>query len=287
MGVKAWAWRMINFLLYGNFWIAFAAAFLCWQTCFLLTGNLNLGLLPYFVFTATISLYATHRLVSLARLKSGQWQERFRVIAKDKAWIALYAAFFGSLSAFLFFFVPRAIQWSLCLPALISILYVVPVIKGGKRIRDIHYLKIFLIALVWAWITVYLPAKSLHLHHQLSTYLLFLERFFFIFAITLPFDVRDLLLDDAQAVKTLPGVIGIRASRVLGAILLLIASVLACLSFYYAIYEIGQLMALLVSFGVAYYFLHFARPDKPDYYFTAYLDGTMILQFLLVLLSSY
>lgn len=284
--MRHWLTRIFRFFLYSNFWIGAAAAGLCWQTTWIWQGTFGDFLLPAFVFCATVTLYATHRLVSAARLRSGQWQERFFYISRSSRWITANALVAAALTLYIFFRLSRPIQWSVVLPGLLSILYVVPVIRGGKRVRDIHFVKIFLIALVWAWVTVYLPARQLGLHLHDSFFLMFSERLCFIFAITLPFDVRDLLLDQAQSVKTLPAVMGIRPTRILGAGLLLLAFVFAFLNLHAAVYETGQFLGITGSYAVAYYLLHRATPDRPDYYFTGFLDGTMILQVILVFLLS-
>ena len=46
-----------------------------------------------------------------------------------------------------------------------------------------------------------------------------------------------------------------------------------------ATYNLGQLLGLLLSYGIAFGLVYQAHSERPDYYFTGLLDGTMLLQF--------
>lgn len=284
--MKKAIWKLVSLLLYSNLWIAVAAVVLTLQTQFTFNQQLEVGKLHLFILASTLFVYAAHRLVTLKKLESNQWQERFFYISKAQRSIFAYATFAALSSCFLFIQLPQAVQWIIVAPGILSLAYVFPVLQGNRRIRDIHFLKIFLIALVWAWVTVILPIVALELPVQSSAYLLFGERVCFIFAITLPFDVRDLLLDQQQSVKTLPGIIGIKAARQLAGSLLLLCLSANLLLWVWDVYSIGQLSALFLTEVVAFLLIYKAHPEQPDYYFTGYLDGTMILQFVLFYLFS-
>ncbi|GAB5554608.1 MAG: hypothetical protein Sapg2KO_41990 [Saprospiraceae bacterium] len=279
-------WKLMKFLLYSNVWIAVAAVALSLQTAYIYTGQISLTKLQFFILTSTLFVYAAHRLVALKKLESNQWQERFFYISKAQRWIFAYASLAALTSGVLFFFLSRSLQLAILLPGLLSLAYVFPVLKGKRRIRDIHFLKIFLIALVWAWVTVFLPAIDLYLEQDASLYLIGFERLCFIFAITIPFDIRDLLLDQQQSVKTLPGVIGLKAARQLAATLLVLSLFTNLYLWYGEVYSSGQLVGLLISSIAAFILIVQANLERPDYYFTGLLDGTMLLQFSLFYLLS-
>ena len=165
----------------------------------------------------------------------------------------------------------------------ISIGYSVPaIINGAKSLRNIKLLKIFLIMYVWAATTVLFPVigagQSIF---QRGIILLFIERAVFIFAITLPFDIRDYASDKANHVITIPGLIGIQQTRLLAFICILVFFMIN--AFHYPAYNC-ILWAKLLSGLNALIVIYFARDNKHEYYFTGLLDSTMIIQFLLVLL---
>lgn len=285
-------WRIIKlagavvfrFLLYSNCWIAIAALSLSLQTEFLLLGAFSLRPLHGFIFFGTIFIYATHRLVSLQRIRRKDWQERFFYIARGQKWLYAYALLSLLIALAFYVWLSPKIRVLLLLPGLLSLAYVFPVLRGGRRIRDIQFIKIFLIAVVWVWLTVLVPALDLHLERQMVIRTMSLERLCFIFAITLPFDIRDLLLDSQQSVKTVPGLIGMPATRRLALLLLSVMSLLVVLATCWDWYTSAAALALLLTAGLALFLICRARPDQPDQYFTGWLDGTMILQFLLVYL---
>ena len=164
---------------------------------------------------------------------------------------------------------------------ILSLGYSVPaLVKGAKGLRSIKLLKIFLIMYVWAATTVFFPVVGAgqSIWHR-DIVLLFIERALFIFAITLPFDIRDYHSDRSGNVLTIPGLIGIRQTRLLAFACILVFLFINL--FHYSVQD-GILWAKLLSGLNALIVIYFARDDKHEYYFTGLLDSTMIIQFLLV-----
>lgn len=105
------------------------------------------------------------------------------------------------------------------LMGLITISYSWPLLSGDSNLRDIFSLKIFVIAIVWATVTVLLPAVSCEYTINSTFIIEFIQRFIFVIVLTLPFDIRDVRFDTYQ-LGTIPQVVGIKKSRVLGVVLL-------------------------------------------------------------------
>jgi 4-hydroxybenzoate polyprenyltransferase len=155
-------------------------------------------------------------------------------------------------------------------------------LKGKKRLRDFDHIKIFLIAIVWSWVTVFLPALEIGAATTLAVWLMILERALFIFAITLPFDIRDLKVDSHSEVRTIPAVIGIEKTKLLGTVSLTLAFSLALINWFSAGYNVNILLGVSISFLSTWFFIRQSDKIKHDYFFTGLIDGTMILQFLLI-----
>lgn len=270
-------------MLYSNLYIALCALAATWQTVYLFELPLLLSAPLYpFVFFATWLIYALHRLLSLKRLPKALRIQRFQVIGHYQKHIWLYAAVAALGAAWFFFQLQWKSQLLLLLPALLSFGYVLPFLgKKRRRLRDVHFVKIFLIALVWAVVTAVLPFLESQRALDERLLLLFLERACFIFAITLPFDIRDLPLDRENGVKTLPAVLGVWPSIYLAWGLLLLTAGL-CLLLYPPLLQMGLLTSLLISALLIAY----APKQKQDYYFTALIDGLILLQAFLVALSG-
>ncbi|MCB9274669.1 MAG: hypothetical protein H6564_11565 [Lewinellaceae bacterium] len=271
----------INLLLYSNLWIACAAVAMAAQTQFLLTGKVQPTPLLAFIFFATLSLYAMHRVIGLEKVRPFQSHGRYLLISRFRQPIAWYAVIAAAGAAFFFFQLPFSLQVAAVLPSLISLAYVLPFFRG-RRLRDLNYIKIFLIAIAWSWITVYLPALELGLSRNIPMMAMVLERALFVFALTLPFDIRDLEVDRFTGVRTLPSMLGARAVKWLAFATLLAMMALAGLNYHIDVYNTGQFLGLALSAAITFALTTVAGRMQHDYFYTGLLDGMMIVQFVLV-----
>lgn len=259
---------------------------MCWQTQFIFNGTITWNWLLGLSFFATLFLYALHRIIGISKVHEFLEIERYAVISKFRHHIIIYAVLAGIGGTICFWYVSLAVQLSLIIPAIISLGYVIPFLSGKKRLRDFNHIKIFLIAIVWSWVTVFLPALELGKLLEAGTWLMGIERCLFIFAITLPFDIRDLKVDTHSKVKTIPAVIGIKRTKLLGLGVLVTASLLSALLSYLGYYDQHVLLGLLLSYVSTWFFIRYADRIHHDYFFTGLIDGTMILQFALIYLFS-
>ncbi len=274
--------KIIDLILYGNFWIALGALALIFQTQLILKGNFQLDNLSRFVFFSTFLLYALHRIVGILRLKDFLNIDRFAVISKFRHHIIIYAIL-ASLGVLYFFFqLTLRVQLALIIPAFLSLGYVLPFFGKKRRLRDFDQIKIYLIAGVWAFVTVVLPFMDSEQAWNLAIVLMILERGIFVFAITLPFDIRDLPVDQHGAVKTIPAVIGITKTKHLSYASLGLAMVFVVISYYLGLYDLKILIGLAISYLITAWLVSFSTTERHDYFYSGLLDGTMILQFVLV-----
>lgn len=280
--------NLFNLLLYGNFWIAACAAAMTLQTIYVAAGSLQAT--PYlgFVTFSTLILYAFHRIIGLKKVKPFTDRGRYFIIEKYKNHILVYAVLGTIGSVICFFLLSLKMQIALVLPALLSLGYVIPFLKNKQRLRDLDHLKIFLVALVWSWVTVALPLLETPTDTtRQQTALLLLERALFIFALTLPFDVRDLQIDGYTGVRTLPSRLGIPRTKKLASLLLLLTSFCAFLSVLFTFYSFYIGIGIMLSCYVADSLIRKADTRQDDYFFSFGIDGLMILQFVLVVGLDY
>jgi len=255
---------------------------MCAQTQFILTEKLTLNWLLGLIFFSTLFVYALHRIIGISKVSEFREMERYAVIEKFKHHISFYALVAGVGSAICFWNISMPIKLSLIIPGIISLGYVLPFLSGKKRLRDFNHIKIFLIAIVWSWVTVFLPALEIGVATTLPVGLMILERMIFIFAITLPFDIRDLKVDSHSEVKTIPAVIGIEKTKTLGTLSLAAAFGLAVTNWFSGGYNVDVVLGISVSFLSTWLFIQKSDQIKHDYFFTGIIDGTMILQFILI-----
>jgi len=273
--------KVSDFIIYGNLLISVCSACFIWETYILL--NLQVNLLYIFIgFTATFFTYNIDRLVALDTLAKSA-SERHKWIVKFRVPMTVLSVLAFAFLIAALFYLPKNSIFFLCHLGIISIGYSFPtIIRGAKGLRNVKLLKIFLIMYVWASTTVIFPVIGTGtgiLHRDVI--LLFIERAVFIFAITLPFDIRDYQSDIYGNLLTIPGLIGIRQTRLLAFVCILVFFTINV--FHYPVWD-GILWAKLLSGLNALIVIYFARDGKHEYYFSGLVDGTMIVQFVLVLL---
>lgn len=110
--------------------------------------------------------------------------------------------------------------------ALLTFFYAIPFLKY-KNLRNLTGLKITIVATVWAGVTVLVPLVNEGIDLTLDIWIGFVQRFLFVFVLTLPFEIRDLQFDDL-ALGTLPQRVGIRKTKTIGVVML---SILLLLEF--------------------------------------------------------
>ncbi len=143
--------------------------------------------------------------------------------------------------------------------------------------RNIPYLKIFLIAYVWASATVIFPMLHEHLIIQNpKTIALFFERFLFVLAITIPFDIRDKESDRKAGLDTLVSLLSTQNSKILALFFLLICTVLVY--YFHSDYFIHFVLVYILTA-----FLIIGSSNKhSEWYFAGLIDGIFVVEFLIL-----
>jgi len=281
--MPAWIKQVLRLLVFGNCWVSFAAVCLYWETALLhhleFSSRLSIS-----IFGATLFIYNYHRLFRKRVIYSVERSTRHRWIVSNDKLLTGFAVL-GGLTGFISF-LPYFTQtfFLRILPfLLIALLYVVPVGKrNGKwfSLRDLPFLKIFLVAAVWAFVTAFIPflSRDAQWLPTASVWLTFAHRFVFIFAITLPFDVRDLAHDRKYGVVTFASRFGVNGIKS-GARLLLVFIAAAGLCGYLAgWYSPGQGLGLVISAASTGWLISRMREDSDEWYYAGFLDGTMVDQ---------
>jgi len=289
----------MRLLIFSNLYISLAAAALALQAYYLLGARDFLWHSPHWwgpaalIFCATLAVYNLDRLVSASREDAGEFSARHRWIHARKSglWGLVFAGVFAGAATL--WVVPMRVIAALIPLGAVALAYSMPLLgarlsraprvqKTRRRLKDIPGLKIFLIALVWAAVSVLLPA--LHASVSLGSRgvaLTFLARMTFIFAITLPFDIRDMRGDARAGIRTLPIILGPRRTRLVALALMLVFCALV-LSHYGARLD-GPSVPLLASAALTGGALIFCARPRPEFYYVGLLDGTLLLQPLLVI----
>lgn len=258
-------------------------------------AQIQLGIEPqwhpylFIIFFATLFEYNLHRLITALTNKEALNSEKHRWVRENLT--AFYFLVTLSVVGFgvVVFLANRAVLMTFAPIAIITLFYSVPVSSNRKhllRLREIPYLKIFLIAIVWSVSTILLPIVQFSgSFDKTHVALLLTERFFFLLAITIPFDIRDLDADRCDGLKTF-AYFGERKAMAISYGSLLLFFLISAVHFQTRneSYITG---ALTISAISTYFFLWSPKIRKLPEYHYGILDGTMLLQGLLVITFYY
>jgi 4-hydroxybenzoate polyprenyltransferase len=278
--------KLINTFIFSNIFLSVGAVLLT------VSAQVQLGMKPQWqpylllIFFATLIEYNRDFLTQILTKKVSLNKEKQDWIRKNRNYI--FFVLTASVVLFLYALLCTKTEVLIAfLPlAILTFFYSFPV--SGKRnyflrLREVPYLKIFLIAFVWSATTTLLPvidagAKIMETH----VILLFVERFFFVFAIAIPFDIRDMQSDCDAGIKTIPMLIN-RNKALLLSYLSITVSFLISLFHYRMQNNWFIIEALSISLLITYLFLKLQYFRKLSRYYYHILDGTVLLQGILVL----
>jgi len=259
--------KTLDWLIFHNFYISLGAVVLTYTTFALLGTPItqtNRALL-IFIFCATIFTYNIDRVP----FYFNRW---FPITLQILALVGIITCSFWFSWTLRFFLIHLGF---------IALFYSIPKGLGWISwfsLRRIPLLKIFLVAYGWAAVTVILPVISLQVNWQTNQiFYLFIERFLFIFIITIPFDIGDFKNDQLKGIITLPVWMGIKNTRWLG-------FGLVGVFLFTAIGHQANLKFILsttILMAVCCVFLIQVNAKTSRMYYKKYVDGSMFLYFAL------
>lgn len=249
-----------KYLISTNIWVAvcFAGLLAFFQLSFYELNFFVLGI----VFFGTLAVYNFTRI--------GNLKDFINLKSRHKTTVLL--TYIGLIFT-LIFVILRGFEFKTFLYlgflGFLSLCYSLPF--KGVGLRAIPFLKLFLIALVWAGSSVGL---LLVVHHELIHHkMIFTAVFLFVAGITIPFDIRDLDFDNKR-LKTIPMVIGFKNSKIL-AIVFLLFSIL----FFYL--EGNRDVISLLSWTVAIIFsiggIINTQKSNSNFYFTFWMESCSLV----------
>lgn len=263
---------VLNFYIQGSIHVALSALALTWLT--VVSFNILLDWILFgFVFLATIAGY---NFV----LYAGTVKRHHRYLPPNLRLLILFSLLIFLAMCWFLWLLPIPLWWWILLTALLTLFYAVPAFPGGKNLRNVSGLKIGIIATVWAIVTVVFPLAHSNTGFGETELLLLLQRFLFIMALALPFEIRD-LKSDALSLGTIPQRIGIKNTKILGVVLL---GLVGLLEFWLQTFLPNPLQWTYLILIVTAVFLLFSNPKRSTYFTTFWVDGIPILWLVLEVL---
>lgn len=218
-------------------------------------------------------------IVSYNFLKYAEGAEKYLIVKAKYTKIIQFFSF-GCAGAAIYFMLKLPLRTWILLGILtvVSALYMIPVSRFGKNIRSLTGAKVFIVALVWALVTVVLPVLDNKLEMTGDLIVETIQRFLYVVAVMVPFELRD-LARDSKSLKTIPQLLGVGKAKMFG---ILIVLLLYLLDFIKENIQLAQHLVLSLITILVIVFIAFSKEDQKKYYSAFWVEGIPVIWWLLL-----
>ncbi|WP_299890179.1 hypothetical protein [uncultured Lacinutrix sp.] len=272
--------QLYDFYLNASIHVAFAVYALTWITL----KNFNIVYdesMLYFNFYATITGYNFVKYFGIAKFHHRSlttWLKVIQVFSFACFVLMCYYAWFLDKNTLICIFVFGIITFLYAIPFLPKKMY----LDNQQNLRDISGLKVYVVGLVWSGVTVFLPLINKGYVFDADVYITGFQRFIFVIVLVLPFEIRDLQFDSLR-LSTIPQKIGIKRTKIIGVLLLLV--------FFFLEYFKNELTSKniiihLFTFLITALFLIFANKKRNRSYSSFWVESIPIFILVLIIMIS-
>lgn len=230
-------------------------------------------LMAHFAFFGTIVGYNFVKYEALARAKKSKIRWKFKAI--------VFLSFLSLLAVgFYFFQLQKSTQIISIAFLILTLLYTLPFFPNRKNARNWAGFKIYIVALCWVGVTVALPVLNADGAIATDFYLKCIQRFILIFVLILIFEIIDLNNDDPH-LQTVPQQIGVKRTKILGFVLLLIYCVLKIFDQNSNFQLLPMIFEIFIAIVIVL-FLAFANEKCSKYYTSFWVESVPIFWWILL-----
>lgn len=272
--------QLLNFYINSSIHVALAVYALTYLTLIEFGISYDASVL-YFVFYATITGYNFVKFFGLAKF-------HHRSLAGWLKAIQIFSLVCFILMCYYLLQLPTKTLIYISAFGLVTFFYAMPLlpkhifVDKHHNLRSIGGLKVYVIALVWSGVTVFLPVFSNELPIRTDVVITAFQRFVFVVVLMLPFEIRDLKFDSLK-LSTIPQKIGIKLTKIIGSSLLL---VLFLLELFKDEITLNGIVPIGLTLVVTLFLLLFSKVNQNKYYSAFWVEGVPILWLLLRLFFS-
>lgn len=268
--------KLFRHFVYGNFLIALsctAFSLFFFEAMELENFKSEISL---FIFSASLFIYNFQRKIGFllfGKFTNANYEQWFKQ-NKNFTDILILISFCSSF--YFFSSLPKHISWLLFPLGFLCVAYVLKIKQRIPTLRELPYVKTFVIAFVWGGIVVFLPLIAnfgLDAFFIAKHQLIALSVGLFILGITLPFDIRDSVEDLKSEIKTIPNQLGIKQTKNIS----LLALILSVSSLYFCNVSLTFFLAFSFATIYAIAFVLFSNENRNDFYFSFYLEFSCLL----------
>ena len=264
---------LIQFFINTNIWVGFCVVALTVSSEILLEStNLKIS---SFVFFATIFAYNFQRIV---RLKKGHNHACKNWLENNIKEICLLIFFATIASVYIFITLERCTQIAILFMAIICLFY-------PFGIRRIPFAKIFIISFVWTVSTMLLLILENNIAISQNIIWQLVSRFLFVFAITIPFDIRDFKYDSKNLI-TIPIFFGVIRSKIFAFFALFICVLISLFQHLGMHLNLPNLLALILLYILASIFIKKSDERNRKTYFSFWVESLSVFSYFLLVIAE-
>lgn len=277
---------IINYFLYSNLFIALCAFCLTMSSSFIFRIS-KVDLLPYALFSF-FSVFTYYNFQRIFQYKV----ENYKTDSNYSTWLKQNLNFklvsIVLIVIFLLFFVSEVIicNWFwLLVSGIVAVFYFLPFFP----IRKIVFVKPYFVSFFWVLICILFPLYHIA-NITVDELLIFsVAEFFFIAALCLLFDVRDMQYDEKAGVTTFPLKFGLFATKITASSLLVFYLILFFSLSHVGHYPRNNLIqySSVIVFLFSLTLVWFTNKKRGEYYYSFLVDGCILLQFMVLLGIEY
>lgn len=224
------------------------------------------------LFTATITGYNFVKYASIAKL-------HYKSLTNQLKSIQIFSLIIFLCMIFFIFQLKWKSIVTLFFLSIINLFYTLPINSNGKNLRNLAFIKIFLIAAVWSATTILIPSFEYELPFQNLQFWQLVQQFLFVIVLMIPFEIRDIKYDTAS-LKTLPQIFGDLKTKIIGICILLICILIALLNS-----KINITYTFIFCFLLSC-FIFFSKENQSKYYASFFVEGIPVFSLILFYLFS-
>jgi 4-hydroxybenzoate polyprenyltransferase len=275
--------KLFDLFVFSSLFIAFCAVMMVYQTCFLFGVPLSFALAG-FVFSGSVTSYNFHWYLTPPTMEEPSQKLKWNLTNKT-----LHLVFFllGLVGAAVFSFLLIDHWFWLGVTAFLTFLYSAPKIPMPifSHLKKVAIGKTIFLAFAWTHITALLPLV-IQLKTLTAVHIWFVvNRFFFIYAICILFDYRDVEEDKKAGIKSLITYLSEQGiDRLFWLSMFVFFFTCAGLMQYFSLPLVIGLLIPGVILSLLYYP---SKKNFSDYLYYFVLDGLMMLSAPLLLLIKF
>lgn len=271
--------RILNFYINSSIHVALAVFSIAWITLMDFNISYDVNVL-YFIFYASITGYNFVKFFGVAKFYH-------RSLTKWLKLIQIFSFLCFVLMCYYGFKLDNNSLMYIGIFAMITFLYAVPFssrkffLDRENNLRNVAGLKVYVIALVWSGVTVFLPLLN-NGYHLLNADVMLtgVQRYIYVIILMLPFEIRDLQYDNLK-LATIPQKLGVNGTKILG---VLLGVIFVFLEFLKDSKPDSQIMVSLIAVIISILFVLFSKKEQGKYYCSFWVEGLPVLWLLLYLI---